>query len=202
MLDKAKVADFSQVTVMAPKVQVNKAATDGACHCFSLQWLSLMLTDTRSAQGSAPSRMATLSKSHGGANLILQKVFGIRWGTDGMDNADALVQMNYRLKLQDVLKYDSYNLTKLAKGLSTQVSKGGGFLYSFWFHGSIPGAAGGAHSIAFYVTRMGLMSVVHIFDPNFGEFVCSGTEFAQAFKELMQKYGPVHHHVMRAAAQA
>jgi hypothetical protein len=61
--------------------------------------------------------------------------------------------------------------------------KAPGYLYSFWLNGSVPGAAGGAHSIAFY--RSGSVGGgsykasggVSAYDPNFGEYAMTEDEF-------------------------
>lgn len=198
MLDKARTASFSQVAIMQPRQGVNAAATAGACHCFSLHWLSLIL---RAPEGGGSDRMAALGRGNGGSNLILQKVFGTRWVADGEggNNADFLVTQNYRLATTEAIPYGAYNPDALAHKLKVNALFGTGFIYSFWFSGSVVGAQGGAHSIAFYATSMGGHSIIHVFDPNFGEFVLSGDEFGKAFFELMGRYGPVRNHVLRFA---
>jgi hypothetical protein len=198
MLDKARIASFSQVAVMEARKGVNASATAGACHCFSLHWLSTIL---RNPGGAASDRMAVLGRGNGGANLILQKVFGTRWLVDGAGgaNADFLVTQNYRLTTNDSIPYGAYNPDALAHKLTVNSTLGTGFIYSYWFNGSVVGAKGGAHSIAFYATSMGSRPMIHVFDPNFGEYLLTGDEFAKAFFELMGKYGPVRSPILRFA---
>ncbi|KVZ32061.1 hypothetical protein WL35_02420 [Burkholderia ubonensis] len=188
------LAPLEQVVVMQSRIGRSAAATDGACHCFSLHWLSEIL---RNPGGLARDRMATISRVSGGANLILQKVFVTRWGTDGMDGADFLATQNYRLRTKNAIRYGAFNLGAVRGKLIAAV--GSGFIYSFWFQGSVVGASGGAHSIAFYVNRYAREYMVHVFDPNFGEFLCTSTEFAVLMSEIFAKYGPITDHSMRSA---
>lgn len=197
MLQQAKVATFEQVNVMASRVGRNAAATQGACHCFSLHWLSMILGNPG---GAAKDRAAVLGKGAGGSKLILQKVFGTRWGTDGHDNSDYLAAREFRLTFDDLLPMKAFGFSEIQWALSLIPGKGA--IYSFWFNGSIPGAAGGAHSIAFYSTTMGGQAVFHVFDPNFGEFVCTKPEFRQLMGELFGLYGPVTKHWMRSATRS
>jgi len=188
------LAPLEQVVVMQSRIGRNAAATEGACHCFSLHWLSEIL---RNPGGLARDRMATISRGSGGANPILQKVFGTRWGTDGMNGADFLATQNYRLLTKDAIRYGAFNLGTVRGKLIAAV--GSGFIYSFWFCGSVVGAQGGAHSIAFYVNRYAHEYTVHVFDPNYGEFLCTGAEFTVLMTEIFAKYGPITDHAMRSA---
>jgi len=77
LFNRSLLEPLEQVVVMQLRIGRNVAATDGACHCFSLRWLSEIL---RNAGGLAQNRMATISRGSGGANLILQKMFATRWG--------------------------------------------------------------------------------------------------------------------------
>src|SRR5215470_14132837 len=89
---KSLLAPFEQVKVMGPRVGVNKAAVTGACHNFSLSWISLVLNNPL---GSAKDRMTALSANSGGANLVLQKTFGDRWDLEGSVGADDMMcQLN------------------------------------------------------------------------------------------------------------
>jgi hypothetical protein len=76
---------------------------------------------------------------------------------------------------------------------------GSGFIYSFWFTGSVVGAEGGAHTIAFYANKAGGSTVVNLFDPNFGEFLVTIAEFSLLMGELMTRYGPGKNQILRSA---
>lgn len=195
VLSASKVADFEQVRVMSPLAKTSAAATQGACHNFSLHWCSEILANP-GANGST--RMATLGRKAGGANPILQKAFGDRWSLEGQSGADDMMLRIHGLSATSVFPYSNFNPTSLKNGILG--GKGKAFIYSFWFSGSRPGAEGGAHSIAFYCTSHGGNAVVHAFDPNFGEFVLTGGELPQFLAELFALYGPVNTHDMRSLA--
>jgi len=193
-LQASKVATFDQVSAMKSRAQWNKAATQGACHCFSIHWCSLLV---RSPGGGAKDRMREIGVGDGRRSAILQKVFGDRWGTDGMEGADELVLKDNLVKSETMVPYSAYAINAVEYALSRSGGKGAAFLYSFWFDGNVRGAEGGAHSIAFYCTIMGQEMAVHIFDPNFGEFVCRIGEFQGMLMELFRCYGPLNSHNLR-----
>lgn len=186
-------AAFAQVKVMGPRVGHNKAAVQGACHNFSLHWISLILGKP---EGAAADRMAALAANSGGANPLLQKVFGDRWGLEGANEADDLMCKIHGLITKDVFPYSAYDQGRLKSALQ---AVGTGFVYSFWFAGGIVGAEGGAHSVAFYVNKHGTNLAIHFFDPNFGEFLFTDTEFDGFWSELIGTYGPMKQHWMRSA---
>ncbi len=190
--DEMKIAAFQQVSVMGPRVGRNKAAVEGACHNFSLEWIANI---ARNPEGSASDRMAALAKKSGGANPVLQKMFGDRWKREGAGGADELITQIHGLSTKDVFGYKFYSASEILPGLRNGV--GQGFLYSFWFSGGVVGAEGGAHSVAFYCTRHGGKLALHFFDPNFGEFLCNEDEFTGFWNALTGKYGPITNHWMR-----
>lgn len=196
VFDDAKIASFSQVTVMGSRVGKNKAATEGACHNFSLQWIADILGNPG---GSAKDRMSKLAKNSGGANPVLQKMFGDRWGLEGAEGADTLITQIHGLATKNIFAYKTYFQGEMLPGLNGCV--GLGALYSFWFTGSVVGAEGGAHSVAFYSNRHGGKLVIHFFDPNFGEFLIQGDEFVGFWNILTGMYGPVKHHWMRECSK-
>ncbi|MDQ8021124.1 MAG: YopT-type cysteine protease domain-containing protein [Moraxellaceae bacterium] len=194
LLIKSKIASFEQVNVMSSRVGLNKAASHGACHCISLNWLSLILRNPGQA---AKERMTELSRGDGKQNAILQLAFGNRWASDpeGMDTADQLPLQNYRLKSNTVIPYQTFNPASVKGKFG---GAGQGFVYSFWFDFvvAVQGASGGAHSIAFYVNAHGGSLTANVFDPNFGEFLVTGDEFLPLFAELMGQYGTGKAHRM------
>jgi hypothetical protein len=194
LMDEYRTASFEQVTVMGPRVGKNKAAVEGACHNFSLNWISLILNDPL---GSSKDRMVKLSANSGGANPVLQKVFGDRWGLEGASGADDMMCQINGLTTQDVFAYKVYDKGELSRGLLQ--GSGLGFVYSFWFAGGRIGAEGGAHSVAFYTVIYGSGNAIHFFDPNFGEFVFNATEFDAFWTELTGMYGPLKNHWLRSA---
>lgn len=198
-LEKWKIADFSQIDVMAPRAKNNRnaAATGGACHNFSIAWTSLILRDTAAP---AHSRMSALAKNSGNINPLLQKVFVDRWGLEGARGADSLITQVHGVTCQDVFAYKSYNVNEIIPNLKMGI--GNAFVYSFWFDGSTPGAPNGAHSVAFYATKHGDMLTLHFFDPNFGEFLLQENEFPTFWNFLMSIYGAGKHHWLRSASYA
>jgi len=187
-----KIASFTQVGVMGPRVGRNKAAVEGACHNFSLSWIADI---ARNPSGSASERMAGLGKRAGGANPVLQKMFGDRWSSEGATGADTLITQIHGLITKDVFGYKQYNANEILSGLRDNVGKG--CLYSFWFSGGVVGAEGGAHSVAFYPGKHGGKVAIHFFDPNFGEFLFNEDEFNGFWGTLTNQYGPMRHHWMR-----
>lgn len=168
------LADFSQVKVMAGKL--NAAATTGACHNFSLHWISLLYKDKGSTDEKlAIARMKELAAKKGEANPILQKIFGEVWTQESVENADKLMIALRGMKpSKEVgIPYSPYDQAKLVALL--KAPKAAGMVYSFWFPGAIAGAQG-AHSIAFFRNVEGkkgkmvpMDQNVLAFDPNFGE---------------------------------
>jgi hypothetical protein len=191
--NKALLAPFEQVKVMGPRVGVNKAAVTGACHNFSLNWISLILNNPL---GSAKERMAELSKNSGGANPVLQKTFGDRWTLEGAEGADDMMCQLNGVLTTDAIRYGTYDYSALKRKIVNGF--GLAFLYSFWFSGSIVGAEGGAHSVAFSVVQHNVTIAIHFFDPNFGEFLFTSEEMDDFWRELVNTYGPMRNHWLRS----
>ena len=179
---------------MGPRVGRNKAAIQGACHNFALHWLAMILKDSL---GSAKDRMTTLAAGAGGANPLLQKVFGERWKGEGADEADLLMLKIHGLTTKDAIPYGAYDLAALKRKLTPVYSQA--FIYSFWFAGSIVGAEGGAHSVAFFCVQHNVTTAIHFFDPNFGEFLMTLQEFDGFWQELVATYGSMKNHWLREA---
>ena len=141
--------------------------------------------------------MSVLSAKSGGANPILQKVFGDRWGLEGASGADDMICKIHGLLTKDAIAFSNYDQSRMKKVLEDGV--GSAFVYSFWFAGGIVGAEGGAHSVAFYVNLHGGKVALHFFDPNFGEFLFNNSEFDGFWSELIGTYGPIKQQWMRSA---
>ena len=188
-----KIAPFTQVGVMGPRVGRNKAAVEGACHNFSLSWIADIM---RNPAGAAKDRMAELGRHAGGANPVLQKMFGDRWGLEGATGADELITQIHGLITKDVFAYKQYIANEVLSGLCGNVGKG--CLYSFWFSGGVVGAEGGAHSVAFFPNKHGGKVAIHFFDPNFGEYLLTEDEFGSFWGTLTRQYGPMLYHWMRS----
>jgi Yersinia/Haemophilus virulence surface antigen len=190
---KSLLASFEQVKVMGPRVGVNKAAVTGACHNFSLSWISLILTNPL---GSAKDRMASLSQNAGGANLVLQKTFGDRWTLEGAAGADDMMCQLNGILTTDAIAYGAYDYAALKRKIVNGF--GLAFLYSFWFAGGIVGAEGGAHSVAFNIIQHNVTTAIHFFDPNFGEFLLTSNELDAFWIEFVATYGPMRNHWLRS----
>ena len=129
-----QTAAFSQVAVMAGAS--NAAATAGACHNFSLEWLAAMYAD--SSPANAAKRMTALGKNKGGAAMVTQKVFGNEWTRQSAEVADKGVAAWRGLQfVHDIIPYSTYSQLNFLQGInSTDVS---GMIFSFWFSGSAVG---------------------------------------------------------------
>lgn len=194
-----QTADFSQVTVMSGAT--NAAATEGACHNFSLEWLSLMYAD--SAPGNADKRMAALAKNKGGAAMVTQMVFGNEWTRQSAEVADKGVAAWRGLEFtRDIVPYSAWSEGNFLQGIDkTDVS---GLIYSFWFAGSAVGAGGGAHTIAFFRsmktgggTTGKADNQIFAFDPNFGECLSVEGEMPAWINAMLGNYGPCQYQWMR-----
>lgn len=204
------IANFSQVGVMASKVGNSAAATQGACHNFSIEWISLMFTDNAVVSNSAAqNRMKRLSLRGGAGNPVLQKVFGQRWGEGAMSYkiADRMMISLRGLKEKSLrLDYSLFDQNDLInKIIKTDAS---GMIYSFWFNGSVSGAPGGAHTIGFFrplVAKRGQLvpnsDFICAFDPNLGEFYIPEADFNNWFNQFKQAYGgSFHHHMLKTVS--
>jgi len=196
-------ADFSQVNVM--QGSSNAAATAGACHNFSLEWIAEMYKDA--SPGNAAARMTKLTKSKGSA-MVTQKVFTQEWTRQSAEAADKGVAAWRGLKFtRDIVSYGAYSQANFLQGLDkADVS---GLIYSFWFNGSVAGAGGGAHTIAFFrkmKTGRGSTSKadnqVFAFDPNFGECLSVEGSMGSWITDMLGNYGPCQSHWMRGFTTA
>jgi hypothetical protein len=194
-----QLADFSQVGAMSGAS--NAAATAGACHNFSLEWLSLIYKDP--SDDRAVGRMMDLSKNKGGSSMVTQAVFVSEWTRQGMELADRGVSAWRGLEfVRDIISYSGYNLDNLVQALET--TDIAGMLYSFWFSGSAIGAGGGAHTIAFFRKvkssrgRTGKAdNTVLAFDPNFGECWILEGNLPSWIEHMFSQYGPGTYHSLR-----
>jgi hypothetical protein len=190
---------FSQVDVMAGAS--NAAATAGACHNFSLEWLAAMYAD--SSPANAAKRMTALGKNKGGAAMVTQKVFGNEWTRQSAEVADKGVAAWRGLQfVHDIIPYSTYSQPNFLQGInSTDVP---GMIFSFWFSGSAVGAGGGAHTIAFFrkmQTGRGTTgkadNQVFSFDPNFGECLSIEGDMPAWVNNMLSNYGPCNEQWMR-----
>jgi hypothetical protein len=194
-----QTASFSQVNVMAGSK--NAAAKSGACHNFSLEWLAAMYAD--SSPGNAANRMTELAVRHGGAAMVTQMVFGNEWSRQSAEAADRGVAAWRGLEfVHDIVPYSAYSDASFVSGIdSTDVP---GMIFSFWFSGSVVGAGGGAHTIAFFRAMKTGRGTTHkadnqvfSFDPNFGECLNVDTDMSLWITDMLRNYGPCNYQWMR-----
>ena len=196
-----KTGSFSQTQTMHGRS--NHAATHGACHNFSIQWLSEMFANADPAKGAA--RMSHLASRKGGANPVLQKAFGERWAEGGSAYKLADRMMLSLRGLREVNMPIAYSVFNQASLVSiVNAPRESGMVYSFWFNGSVVGAAGGAHTIAFFRSLkpsrgryVPTTDSVFVFDPNFGEYHVPTAQFGSWFSTLTSLYGPMSKHMMK-----
>lgn len=200
------IANFNQVSVMAGLGSNSAAATDGACHNFTIEWISQMKADGGAVSPAAASqRMGRLGVRNGAGNPVLQKAFGGRWAEGGSSYrlADEMMIMVRRLhEVELAFDYSPYDQAALVNAVSAPA--GCGMIYSFWFAGSAPGAAGGAHTIGFYRDlRPGrgrlnpTSTMISCFDPNYGECEVPEADFAFWITHMASMYGPMLSHMMK-----
>ena len=124
---KYQVACFSQMDVMSSRIEGNPdAVLGGACHCFSIHWLRLVLSDS----GELPKdRLAKIKRSGGGLNLLMNNIYRVRYDPREMIESD---QMLFRLRglkpLCPTIDISGYSFRTL---LTNIVWREGGFIYSF-----------------------------------------------------------------------
>lgn len=197
MQDKL-IAAFSQVGVMQPLGEHSKASSMGACHNFTIEWVSFMLEDKGLvSDAAAAKRMNKLSARRGAGNPVLQKVFSQRWAEGGQSYtmADGMMISLRGMKEVDLtIPYEPFDQKKLLTQIKTP--KAAGFVYSFWFKGSVVGASGGAHTIGFFRPVAGSGGslkpsgdYVSAFDPNFGEYYVPALEFNYWLNKFKDSYG-------------
>lgn len=205
MQDKL-IATFSQVGVMQPLVGRSAAATQGACHNFTIEWVSFMFADKGVvSDAAAAQRMTKLSARRGAGNPVLQKVFNQRWAEGGQSYRMAdgmMISLRGMKEVELTIPYESYDQKKLVGHVKTP--KAAGFIYSFWFNGSVVGAAGGAHTIGFFRPVQGRGGAlvptgdhVSAFDPNFGEYYIPALEFNYWLNKYKDSYGKFTHQMLK-----
>lgn len=203
-----RTSPFNQSTAMAPHAGHSVAATDGACHNFTIEWLRLMLTGSGPATTSAASRMASLGASAGGASAILQKTYSEVFEEPGgqFERADrAMIALRGLREERLVVNYRNFDQAELTGAiLSPEYA---GFIYSFWYT-AVPPAAGGGHTIGFFrevTPRRGRYQPVgtdiHAFDPNFGEYLIPEAELVNWFSTYQACYGTFNQHMLKSVAK-
>ncbi len=199
-----QTAAFSQVDVMSGAA--NAAATAGACHNFSLQWIAAMYADSDPAKAAA--RMTALAKNKGGAAMVTQAIFGNEWDRQGAEAADKGVAAWRGLAfVRDLVPYSAWSNSTFLQGLcKADVS---GIIFSFWFQGSAVGAEGGAHTIAFFRKMRSARgstgpadNLVFAFDPNFGECLVVEGQLSAWVTDMLSNYGPCDDQWMRGFKKA
>ena len=132
-------------------------------------------------------------------------VFNSRWAEGGSSYkvADQMMIMMRGLSEAGLpIDYSAFNRGRLLENVKKP--REAGMVYSFWFTGSVVGAAGGAHTIGFFRSLTGrggkMVSTdgqVVAYDPNFGEYRMDVREFNYWFNKLMAMYGPVQYQMMK-----
>ena len=190
-MDHLRQAAFEQVTTM--KGKSNAAATAGACHNFSIHWASMMCLD----QPRTPAeRMKALGARGGEANPVLQKAYVDAFGESGRDwtTADNLgVAIRGLTRVEYCIPFASFDEAAFMKIVNAP--KHDAMIYSFSFPGSVVGAGGGTHTIAFFRKLQGRRGQVSptgtqisAFDPNFGEYLVPSAGFGEWFRKLKDEY--------------
>lgn len=199
------VAPFSQVTAMSGLGAASAAASAGACHNFTLDWIARMLADGGQVTPAlATARINALSANNGAGNPVLQKAFGDRWkeGGDSYKLADKLMIMLRGLReIELTFDFTAYIEAQITAAVTAP--RGRGMVYSFWFPGAVVGAAG-AHTIGFFrrlAPARGKLSpqdaFVSCFDPNFGEHHVPEADFGLWLNQMFAMYGPPTHHMLK-----
>ena len=195
---KYLVAHFSQRDVMSSRVDKNlEAAETGACHCFTLHWLRLVLSES----SELPSvRLAKLKKDGGGLNLLLDEVYGRRFDHIDHHEIEESDRMLLRLRglkvLCSTLPWGGYDRRSFIENVRRTE---GGFIYSYQYKKNSvapPGGGDSAHTIAFY--NSSASGLVYAFDPNFGEFHMTPKNLSPFWQmHLALYYGLPYYHTLR-----
>jgi hypothetical protein len=207
-------ASFSQISTMAPLAGRAASATAGACHNFTINWASILLTQPK--YSTPGSRMSALSALAGAGDVMLQKAyrdFFTEMQSSGaitsilLHRADELGYLSRGLKSKMVLNFDRFDenrvVDKVNKSRPRPGDTGVALVYSFMFNGSVVGADDGAHTIGFFRkcahNDKDSAGVVLAFDPNFGEYCMFPDELKEWFTSLRSAYGPFTDDFMKEA---
>ena len=182
-----RTAAFDQSNVL--DATYNPESAGGACHMFSLEWISEIISDK--SQG-ATARMDAMRRK---AKSIQVKygVFGKRWDREGGRYADVGMAKLTGVEVFDFKTPGNFD-TVASMVRSTSRT---GFVYSFWFQN------GGAHSIALYRSGKSFWGTGHIyvFDPNFGEYYLKRSVFVEWLRQAMASeyagFGGITGHQLR-----
>lgn len=195
-------APFNQGNVMRDRLH-NEAASKGACHAFAIHWCSLMHAGPPHIL-KAKNRMAALTIHHGGANPVLQKVYGNAYSEPDRDRKtanDLLVSIHGLMKTGIPIDLDHHNENLLVETIcNPQYSA---MLYSFWWKKTWDNEPG--HTIAFFRKlqfgrkfghngvrhRDGNGDMIIAFDPNDGEYWFRPTMLPIFFHQLERKYSVI-----------
>ena len=196
---KYLVAHFSQDDVMSSRIDRNPEAAElGACHCFALHWLRLVL----SKSSELPSvRLAKIKKDGGGLNLLLNDVYCRRCGHMDAHELEESDRMVLRLRGLKVLcltiPWGGYDRSSLIGNVRRTE---GGFVYSYQFkekNDSHQGEDLLGHSIAFHSSSAS-GGLIYAFDSNFGEFHMTPKNLSPFWQmHLALHYGPPYYHMLR-----
>ena len=189
------VARFSQADVMSGRIDKNpNAAQMGACHCFSLHWLRLVLSNS----SELPSvRLAKIERDGGGLNLLLNDVYNRH--CDGIEirqfeEADRMMLRLRGLKILCLtIPWVGYDRSNLVRNVC---STGMGFVYTYQ-HNSYQDGRGAAHSVAFYNSSAS-DGLIYAFDANLGEFHMTPENFSPFWQmHLELYYGLASYHMLK-----
>lgn len=113
-----------------------------------------------------------------------------------------MIMMRGLREVELTFDYSAYDQAALVNAVSAPA--GCGMIYSFWFTGSVVGAAGGAHTIGFYRDlRPGggrlnpTSTAISCFDPNFGECEVPEADFTLWHNHMASMYGPMSCHMLK-----
>ena len=190
---KYKEACFFQKDVIAGRKDRNPlAATQGACHAFSIHWLRLVLSNSR---GLPRDRMAEIRRDCGGVNLLMQNVYESRYSPCECCESDQML-----LRLRGLTSLPAISCPNHINLFSEIYWTNGAFLYSFGYYHSFPGSSQeDGHSMALYRTSIGADGFIYVFDPNVGEFHVVPEDFSAFWWEFIAgRYGPTHTSLLRS----
>ena len=190
------VAHFSQFDVMSGRMDRNpKAAQLGACHCFSLHWLRLLLSDS----SELPSvRLAKIKEDGGGLNLLLNDVYcryleHIIDGYEFEESDRMMLQLRGLKVLCLTIPWGGYDRRRLIWNVRRTE---GGFVYTYHYEDEEEGQST-VHSIAFYRSSAS-DGLIYAFDANFGEFHMTPKDLSPFWHiHLALHYGPPNSHMLR-----
>lgn len=169
----------------------NPLSAGGACHLFALHWCQEIISDKSLG---AQDRMENMAR-FANAVKVQYGAFSRRWEREGSAVSDEGIAKQIGLKIAK-LTYPN-TLGEVAEAVKSEHREG--FVHSFWFRKN--NQDNGAHSIAYYRSGATFGGHIYVFDPNYGEYKMSKSQFVRWLDEVLtplyKPFGKIDSHQLR-----